>query len=428
MSNKIIKRIYYAFNVKLLSPLTTSSGESEYTDSDLLRNSDGQVFVPGTTIAGALRARLTVDKQEKLTGYSKGEDSRMSSLYVSDLFFEGRKTSSVRDGIKLNEDKSVNNKFDMEVLETGAVGTIYINYIIRENDTDMESVVRTLITDIQNGYIRFGANKNRGYGRMSVELIYRQEFSKASVDELLDFDPKAVNTYKEKYDYETWIQTSIEQSDDYVKIIVPLKLTGGISIRKYSVKPNEADYEQLTLTMKDVNGNPIPIVPGTSWNGAIRSNVLTTLKALGDPNAYEHVEKWFGYVDLKGKKAQQSIVIFGESLIEDSKSLTMTRNKINRFDASTIDTALYTEKSYFEGKTSLEIMIKKDEGCNYEALIGLLQIAIKDIENGYLAIGGQTAVGRGIFTRDDSQEVKYENAISPKGYAEALYRYAMEVK
>lgn len=45
------------------------------------------------------------------------------------------------------------------------------------------------------------------------------------------------------------------------------------------------------------------------------------------------------------------------------------------------------------GKVNLIIDIKN--GYDYE--IGLLLLALKDISNGYLAIGGETAVGRGIF-------------------------------
>ncbi|MBQ8167389.1 MAG: hypothetical protein IJZ96_10195, partial [Lachnospiraceae bacterium] len=36
----------------------------------------------------------------------------------------------------------------------------------------------------------------------------------------------------------------------------------------------------------------------------------------------------------------------------------------------------------------------------YEPIVGMLVVAAMDIQNGYLAVGGQTAVGRGIFEAD----------------------------
>lgn len=424
MSNVIKKRIYYAIDVELTSPINISSGDSELTDSDLIRNGNGEFFVPGTSIAGALFARLS-DDDKKIAGYTTGEYGKMSSLFVSDLYFNSDCISSVRDGVKLTSEKKVDNKFDMQVLETGAKGTIYINYIIREMDDDKEALIKVLITDIEKGFVRFGSNKNRGYGKMHVLKIYRQVFDQSNIRSLLEFDNKNTENYTENYDYKSWADSVEGQSEDYVKISVPLKLTGGISIRKYSTRPNEADFEQITIHEKDKCGNCIPVVPGTSWNGAIRSAVFSVLKDLNDKEALSHVNQWFGYVDINNKKSGQSIVIFGESKIMDSVPLIMTRNKINRFDASTIDRALYTEKAFFGGHTSLEIMIKKDESRQYEELIGVLQIVISDIQKGYISFGGQTSVGRGIFEADTEKTIEYQNALSEKAYSEALYEFIM---
>ena len=58
MCNKICKRIYYAIDVQLKSPLCISNGEDYYTDADVLTNGNGEYFVPGTSLAGAFRNYL----------------------------------------------------------------------------------------------------------------------------------------------------------------------------------------------------------------------------------------------------------------------------------------------------------------------------------------------------------------------------------
>lgn len=91
------------------------------------------------------------------------------------------------------------------------------------------------------------------------------------------------------------------------------------------------------------------------------------------------------------------MIVIGESVLKNSVPLVTTRNKINRFSAATVDGALYTEKAYFGGETQLEIKIRKDKENCYQLLAAMLSFVAADIVRGYLSVGGQTAIGRGIF-------------------------------
>ena len=44
----ILKRKVLYVRVQFVSPISVSSGEDEFTDSDLLRNFDEEIFIPGT--------------------------------------------------------------------------------------------------------------------------------------------------------------------------------------------------------------------------------------------------------------------------------------------------------------------------------------------------------------------------------------------
>ena len=115
----------------------------------------------------------------------------------------------------------------------------------------------------------------------------------------------------------------------------------------------------------------------------------------------------------------QAQIVVGESVIEGAVRLPMTRNQINRFDASTKDGALYSEIAYFGGKTSLEFLIKKEE--DWMAMAGILKLIIRDIQEGYLAVGGETAIGRGIFEPDEERDVIYSEQIADDTCFSALY-------
>lgn len=464
--NPIIKRKYYKVKIELKSPLAVSSGEDYYSDADLLRGGDGKVFIPGTSIAGALRNYLynkENDKYKEFFGYSIKpkyfnnpnadpnlndnkdiEQGLMSAVTISDLYFEENKEDekenklriSLRDRVKLKDNKTVDNKYDQEIIETGATGIFYLEYVVREKwkGADFDGFIKMLFRGMQSGEIRFGSDKNRGFGRVYILDVKEKKFEKKDVDGWLKFQKaswkgieKGNNEDSAGEENRETTKTIIpKEADQYVHITVPLKQKGGISIRTYSAKPGDPDYAHITC-----NGEPV--IPGSSWNGAIRAAAKRILQDAGFKEANAVIDDWFGIVRQKQKgeakqKASQSLIVVGESVLEGGRWLPMSRNKISRFDASTVNGALYSEKSYVEGKTKLELMVKKDSDGNHKAIVGLLYLVIQDLQKGYLAVGGQTAIGRGIFEKDgeiDCRELTENDCLKELG---SYKRYLEEVK
>ena len=113
----------------------------------------------------------------------------------------------------------------------------------------------------------------------------------------------------------------------------------------------------------------------------------------------ETAEMFFGAKKSKDKENRKSCIRFSESRIEGGKWVTYTRNAIDRFTGGTVDGALYTEKTYYNGNTELcidcDFSGMEQEGRNHFASV--MAAAIMDLHGGYMAVGGLTAVGRGIF-------------------------------
>ena len=105
-NRKVIKREVLYVQVQMTSPLSVSSGDNEWTDSDVLRDADGNPFVTGSSLAGAMRAYLGKKKDDRdcFMGFAGkdadgNDDGKMSSLFVSDMCFDDKYISGVRDGV-----------------------------------------------------------------------------------------------------------------------------------------------------------------------------------------------------------------------------------------------------------------------------------------------------------------------------------------
>ena len=390
----IMKKKYYKVSFKLSSPLILGSGFSAETDKDILKDAKGIPFIPASSIAGIcqsamqnLWAKRGLDetrREEKKKKYfgdvsNDGKENIQSHskiCFYDATIFKGTPYISVRDGVGLDEYKVARKsaKFDMEVLEPGVTFVTYFEQNFYSEGE--EDIIKDLATIWKNAQIYLGAKTMRGYGAIQEVHVWKKEFDfskKDSVTEWLSFDM-----------YADWNEDEEEITGSYVEggLLLELKQVGGISIRKYTEENEESvpDSEQLTIWN---NGKEIPVIPGSSWAGAF----LHRMKEL-DPQ--ENYEALFG--DCKSK----SVIRFSESQIMGAKEKVLTRNAIDRFSGGAMDKALFTEKTYYGGSTTLKINFSEKKALTENAA-RTLAACITDLHYGFLSIGGLTAVGRGLF-------------------------------
>lgn len=387
--SSILKREVFYIQVQFVSPISVSSGEDEWTDSDVIRNFDGEAFIPGTSLAGAMRSYIEEEKIPCLMGYTdkKTNTGKMSPLFISDLVFDEETVSNIRDGVALDDNKNTieGSKFDMEILEARVKGHFYLELTVRngDNESEMKAELTKIFNGINAGEIRLGSKKTRGFGQFKILFIASKTYDKTNY---LDY----VKAYedsewkKQKNELENWLKENHEL--EMVHIQVPLRLEGGISIRQYAAKKEEPDYVHLT-------DHDMPVIPGSSFAGAIRHRMELIANDLKIDKKY--LDNMFGTIE------NSSNIIIGEAEIKDATPLVMVRTGISRFEAAVKTGALYKEKTYVNGKLTLNIAVRKgNHPADAKWMQGLLLLAIKDLQNGLLAVGGQTAIGRGVFSYD----------------------------
>lgn len=419
----IKEKIYYYIRFKLESPLSVGNGDDNLTDHDCIRNSNGDLFIPATSIAGVFSHYLNEEQRNLFAPKIETEKSIrekrkekeyeyfQSPYFISDAILASSNVNmSIRDGVKLTENKTAEKsaKYNFEVIETGAEFDFRIELTIRDGDNadKMKKIVDILLNGFNSGEIVLGLKSKRGYGKASLIRVYKKSFDN-DIDSLLKFNKYNVKNYDEYI----LKQENLNKNFDYLE--VELEQIGGLSIRRYSSKAGEADFEHI-------KSNGTPVIPGTSWAGLIRGQVeryVNLIENQFNTKLDVNLDHWFGREKQKNSEAVASNIIVEESIIEHSKEITLTRNKIDRFSGGASNRALFTEKAVFNGTTKLGIKIKKgityykdnelqedstkstknSKVENNSKIVGLIALVLKDIDNGLIALGGQTSVGRGIF-------------------------------
>lgn len=400
----ILKKQYLKIEFTLLSPLSIGNGKNEKTDQDIVLNSRGIPYIPGSAVAGVFRdacKKVKVMGDEWTQRYfgsirdncNDNKTITESQFRVYDAYIQSEEYFvSRRDGVALDDYKYgiPGAKFDREILESGIIFRTFIERDMDANESEEDDAFNKLAEVLHNIPIFFGSKISRGYGRVGNFKIFKKEFSfnTNQGSGWLDFDMYKDNCWKRSLE----ISKSDKDFLENKKITLELALQGGISIRQYTTEIKEGvdqvpDMKQLIVRQKNESGNieEVPVIPGTTWAGAIGHRMKLF---------YPNVSKYFGKGGEDGKI--RSKIFFSESQLKDAVSKVISRNAIDRFTGSTVDGALFTEQIYYGGTTVLEIYFDLYKEIDLD-FIKSLAVALSDLHEGLLAIGGGTSIGRGIF-------------------------------
>ena len=375
----------------------------------LLRDADGQPFIPGASIAGAARSFLAQqslpwEKYQKgdegqmlkqLFG-GAGEEDTMSALIVADATCKNSQTS-IRDGVRVDTcsgSAAEGAKFDVEVVERGAEFELGLECIIREgiDDSDdsneLEELFLALLHGFKTGDIRLGARTRRGYGHGKV--------ASWEIRDLQMNDPEDVMAWLRS---KVWSRPASNlmphplPSDQrqYFCLEADFILRTSLLIRSSPSDPEAPDMVHLHSAGE-------PVVPGTSFAGAFRHRASLIATTIGWSEGT--VSEIFGSIhEQEAKDPQKTLwasrVWIEEKLVKNVESRWQDRVAIDRFTGGSLQSALFNEKPIFPQESTSHLKLKLMLEEPDDAEIGLLFLTLRDFWNGHAALGGETSNGRG---------------------------------
>ncbi len=427
-SARIIKKIIFNIPMQTYSPLRISSGVDDgITDILVLKDKKGKAFIPGTSITGVLRAKMSNiygDRAvDRLFG-SIDDDGNQSMINISDIVLENAKIIN-RDGIKIDSFTGVSKqgaKFDFEAIDKGATGDLYIEVTLRESclseqnkpnisyrkehkdfaiNGDVYGELTATIADILTEGINVGSLTTKGYGKIkSREPVKMYVFDFKNPQGAMKWWQYLNEEILQDVAYTGNNSVAVVSEEDFV-MQMEFALTSSMIIRDYDVDTDDEKEKIAAVQMK--SGEDF-VIPATSIKGVLKSRaykILMNLNHHDEQEAEDFLDKLMGReTDNKEDKGQKSRLYIDEVYIRPNilHSKKQSRNRIDRFTGGTIDSALFTDKPIWQtdkSKATIAINLQVQNCDEKEA--GLMLLVMKDLWLGDLAIGGNKAIGKGVL-------------------------------
>ena len=413
--------------LKTCTPFMIGSGEEESSDSDVLRDRDGNVYIPGTSLAGVSRHFLetvginTDDIFGKIDDEKEAEKKTKNDIESKIKFFDAfaihEVSTSVRDSVRLVDKISLDgSKFDYEIAEAGAEFIFKIE--LNTCSCEEMKICSYIINGFRNGDIRIGSKTTRGFGVVDIEDIKYLQLDLTNAEEMetyinLDRDWNIVD---KPFSAEELGKAQYEGV--YETIERDFSLKSFLFIRDYgSTKKVEDDDSKFVDAQTLTNAKENPVIPGPSIAGVIRSHCRKILDKIGyktEKERQDFINDLFGYetdvgedgkLKRENEKKIKSNVLFKECELdkENIVFLNRTRTAVDRFSGSALQTgALFTGNIACRNdekqpeKVTISIKIKKDFE-DMKLAKSLINTCLDDLGKGLIAFGGNTGIGAGIF-------------------------------
>lgn len=364
------------------APLRTGNGDADL--QQVLRRWDGRPILPGTSLAGALRARLDPDQAETFFGSIDQE----GSVLLSDLVFDAGTRMVLRPRLQLDRRSGTaapGAKFDVAHLETGSAFAGALVWRGRPEERQAAArVLESLLADLDAGLIRLGAQKSNGFGRVRLDTVRTR---------LYELTRPA--------DRQAWLADADDPVPDAARTIrLPAPSADGIT---FTVHARMEDFLVKASAGIGVGSQGIDavnlreagraVLPGSGLKGAMRAH-LESLTALS-PNLAEPCRTLFGWSAAGNTAGAAGRLRVSDGVLRaDGTARTVTRIRIDRFTGGVQRGALFQEQPC-SGWCDFTVTLPNAE----DAFGALVAVALRDLGLGLYTLGSGTALGRGRVAR-----------------------------
>ena len=377
----------YQVTATCQTPLRTGS-----TDGDteiVLRDSHGRAFLQGTSIAGALKEWLNSTVSPDLSESLLGSPQATGRLIISDALFntDDKTVQYTRPRVRIDHatgstDAEGGGKFDVAHIGAGAQLHFSLVWLGTEKDKDELTTVKRMLSALNSGTIRLGAQKSNGFGQVSLTVTEHR------------FDMTNAKDRQVWLDWQAWLDESdsIDLSDEGDCYKVNFAVTGWMDsmlVRAAAAEQEETDSKngkKGSYTPNLTEGGQ-PVLPGSSIKGVIRARAEAIAETVGLGNTW--VQNLFGRGAEGEDNGKPGQVWFDDVRLHGGDKRKITRIRINKFTGGVVRGGLFQEEPVC-GEVELRITAPDDP-----VACALLLFTLRDLGLGLYNLGSGGSIGRG---------------------------------
>jgi CRISPR/Cas system CSM-associated protein Csm3 (group 7 of RAMP superfamily) len=267
MARQLTQRIKVKGELITQSPLHFGGISLDPTiDLALALDGRGRYYIPGTSLAGALRqwmyGNLDRDLTRLLWGYQEQNRGHASFILVEDAYFD-LPNIEIRDGVGIDRYSGTaagGKKFDQAIIPKGVKCNFAMSVEIAAQG-DFSNALDDLLDALCAGEIRLGAAKTRGLGRVKLEDCQKLTQTLNTRVGMLQALRDTIDSSYQPYTPKPPRQTA------QLQIAITWKPIGAVMV-KDAIEGNAVDA--IPLTSAD-GENLALVIPGSSIKGALRS-------------------------------------------------------------------------------------------------------------------------------------------------------------
>ncbi|MEM8716736.1 MAG: RAMP superfamily CRISPR-associated protein [Cyanobacteria bacterium P01_G01_bin.4] len=348
-------------------------GTSTNVDLPLATNGQGEIYIPGTSLAGALRGWMSriygSGEANKLWGWqdlnSSTERGHASRVFVEDatVTLGGKpmtpKQMEIRSGVGIDRHSGTaaeNYLYNRGVIPRGA--TLDFAMSVEEMSGSDSSAMDSLLLALTSEDIRLGAAKSRGLGRVRLSDVRYLKSDWSSRAGMLKF----LKHTCDRDGFTQWNRPSEAKQVPKLKITLDWKPIGPLMVKSEMT----GDVVDILPLMGRTDGEKLAfLLPGSSIKGALRSQAERIVRTVLDLS--EETDDLTQQMDLPLIRE-----LFGWTTRETSGSNGARQNgKMG---------ALFIEDCFSDTKHPLDTLrelsqVPKDNPVDLQKLLGSKQLA-----------------------------------------------------
>lgn len=380
---------YIRVTIQILSPWRVGAPGEDRSRQATLTDLAGNPVIPASSLAGSFRSHLGGDA-ERLMGRTGAEDPEASSVWFLGTRLTGSGDSSPR----------VETRTGTSISRTRKAARLHGSHGIDEvHDTDQVNLylrcddnLEEVLDHLAAWRPTIGGGITTGLGKAKVSAIRYRTIDTSRPEDIVaratmgGSGPEGLDRLLTRgKDYE------LRVLDDRIV------LSASLDIEDYHLLGREATPE------KDPGRLEHRWYQGSRWKGLLRSRVEYIGRSIGLQVCGADEGAWHGcgccaVCEVFGSGTTGAgRWVFGITRLSDPPPLGggRTRNAIDRFTGGVLDKRLFYEDTSTTRNATLVITEREPLEPHHAWVAKALLLTLKDLNDGYVGIGGRSATGLG---------------------------------